>query len=110
MRLISNRQLTGSYGTVPADTVFDCPDDTGKELIADGKARRPDPPRIVMETKVYEPPEVGPVIPFRDLPVPDAQPAPVAAKSDPVLPAADVPKPGTSHPRGRRGRIGSRKR
>lgn len=117
MRLIAvAQQLTGEYGTVTAGQEFECREDIAIELLRSGSARQPDPPRVLYETKpragyetkviVPEAPEASPRPPFRNMPLPDAQPAPVAPKGDPVLPAADVPPEGTADPRGRRERKG----
>ena len=104
MRLVANRQLTGVYGTVAPHQVFDAPDDVGVELLRDGKARRPDPPAVI-ETKVFRPPEVGPVIPFRDVSVPDPEQASVVAARDSVLSVPDVPEQGTPDTGRRRKRL-----
>lgn len=101
MRLVSNRQLTGVYGTVPPDTIFDCPDDIAKELLNAGKVRKPEPPRI-LETKVIRPPEVGPVIPFCNVPLSDSEPAEVVAESHSMLPESDLPEQRTPDSGGRR--------
>ena len=109
MRLISNRpQLHGSYGTVVFGQQFEVEEDVARQLLRSGAARLPDPPRVLYETKVVVPeaPEVGARLPFRDVPLPDPQPPAVAAEGDSVLPAADVPQPGTAHPGGRRKRKG----
>ena len=105
MFLISNRQLTGVYGTVTPGQEFNCPEDVAKELLRAGVAHKAEPPKVLYETKVVRPPEVGPTIPFRDMPVSDQKPEEVAAAGDHVLPAADIPKQGASDSGGRRGRL-----
>jgi len=95
MKLIANRQTTGDYGTVAPDGYFHCPDDVAKELLASGIARIPDPPKI-LEHKVFSPPEVGPIIPFRDMPVSDEESTLVADASYSVLSQPDVSEPGTA--------------
>jgi hypothetical protein len=73
MRLIANSQLRGEYGLVEEDREFDCPEHIAPKLLRSGKARRPDPPRVLYETKIIVPeaPEVSPRLPFRDLPLSD---------------------------------------
>jgi len=105
MRLIALSQLTGVYGTVQENEVFDCPEDIALQLLAMNKARKADPPRIIKETKVFTPPEVGPIVPFRDGVVPDSQPKGMASEGNPVLPGSDLDEQGTADPRGRRGRF-----
>lgn len=110
MTLIANRQLTGDYGTVHAGQVFTVTDEVGLQLISNGVARRPDPPRVLYETKVIVPeaPEVSARQSlFRDLPVSDPEPKNLAPQSHRELPVADVCKPRTSHPGGRGGRARS---
>lgn len=105
MKLIALSQLTGVYGTVQEDGIFDCPEDIALQLLAMNKARKADPPKIVKETKVITPPEVGPIVPFRDGAVPDAQSKGMATEGNSVLSKSDLAKQGTSDPRGRRGRF-----
>ena len=106
MRLISDRQLTGIYGTVAPYEEFDCPDDdVARQLIQSGLAHKAESPKILYDTKVIAPPEVGPAIPFRDVPVPDAKPPAVAAAGDPVLPEPNLSEPGAADSRRRRGRF-----
>lgn len=102
MKLIANSQLTGIYGTVAKDEEFNCEDeDVAKQLLHDGKARKPIPPQVTMETKVTGPSEVGPVQPFCDMSMPNPKPKPVAAASDTVLPKSKVPKKRAANPGGR---------
>ena len=108
MRLIAHRQLhnPGLYGTVAEGHEFDCSDENvAGQLIQSGLARKAEPPKILYETKVMTPPEVGPVVPFRDVPVPDAKPEGVAAASDPVLSEANLSEPGAADSRRRQGRF-----
>ena len=104
MRLIANRQLTGVYGMVGPGELFECDEETARVLIAAGLAHKAEPPKVLYRTKAVEPPEVGPAVPFRDLPVPDSQSAKLANSGDPVLPGADAPKPRAADPVKRRGR------
>src|SRR5512137_189099 len=90
MRLIANRQLTGVYGTVVAGQEFECPDDVARQLIQSGVVHKAEPPKVQYETKIIRPAEVGPAQPFRDVPVPDPQPAPVAAPGNRVVQIADL--------------------
>ena len=103
MRVIANRQLTGHYGVVSGGEEFEADDDVARQLLRTGLVRKPDPPRVLYETKVIVPesPEAAPRPGFRDVPVPDAEPAPVASESDPLLRASDVSRQGASDPRGR---------
>ena len=99
MRLIANRQLRGAYGTVVPGQVFDVDDEVAASLLLRGVARKPEMPRVLYETKVVEPeaPEVqADAMPFRNLPVPDSEPAQVDSASDPVVPAADLLKSGVA--------------
>lgn len=109
MRLIANRQLSGAYGVVTAGQVFECDDEIARTLMENGVAYRPQPPRILYQTKVVRPeaPEVGPRPPFRDLPLPNAEPKVVSATSNPVLPGTDVPESRASNPVRWGGRKGS---
>src|SRR5687767_9167576 len=96
--------LLGDYGKVSQGQEFECKDErVALQLIAEGKAYRVMPPPVIHETT----PEVSARPPFRDVPVPDEEPAPVAAESNPVLPGSNVSQQGTPHPRRRRGRKGS---
>ena len=106
MRVIANRQLTGHYGVVTIGQEFDANDDVARQLIHAGLVRKPDPPTLVYETKVMVPevPEAAPRDAFRDVPLPDAEQAGLAAGSDPVLSTADVLQSGTADSRGRTGR------
>ena len=104
MKLVSHRQLTGVYGTVGPGVTFDCPDEIAVELIKAGLAHRSGPPRVLYETKVIVPAEVGPIVPFRDVPVPDTEPTGLAADGNSVFSAADVSKQRALNPGGRRGR------
>ena len=109
MRLIANNQLRGEYGVVVAGQEFECSEDVGRELLARGSARTPEPPNILYDTKVVMP--VAPMVsarqPFRDVPVSDAEPAGVAAQSDRVLSQPDVSESGSADYSGRRKRSGS---
>ena len=109
MRLIAHRQLhnPGLYGTVAEGHDFDCPDeDVAGQLIQSGLARKAEPPKILYETKVMTPPEVGPAVPFRDVPMPDTKPSGLAATGDPVLPEPNLSEPGAADRGRRRGRVG----
>ena len=106
MKLIANRQLhnPGLYGTVAEGHEFNCTDEeVAKDLIRNDLARKAEPPRILYETKVIVPPEVGPAVPFRDMPVPDKKPEAVVAASDPVLSESNLSEPGAADSRRRRG-------
>jgi len=105
MRLIANRQLCGSYGVVGPGQEFNVEDDTGLQLISNGVAYRPNPPRILYQTKVITPeaPMVG-AGPFCDVPMCDSQPTEVAASGDTMFSVADVPKQGNVDSVKRRGR------
>lgn len=108
MRLIAHRQLhnPGLYGTVAEGHEFDCSDENvAGQLIQSGLARKSEPPKILYETKVMTPREVGPAIPFRDVPVPDEKPEAVAAAGYPVLPEPNLSEPGAADSRRRRGRF-----
>jgi hypothetical protein len=105
MKLIALSQLTGVYGTVQEGGIFDCPEDIALQLLAMNKARKADPPKIIRETKVITPPEVGPIVPFRDCAVPNKEQAGMVAEGNPVLSKSDLAKQGTPDPRGRRGRF-----
>lgn len=118
MKLIANRQLTGAYGTVAPGEEFECADEIAGELLRAYLVRPATPPRVTYETKViwpaapsqsFEAPEVSARLPFRDVPVPDAESKAVAPESHSVLPDADVPKSGAidSRGRGRRARSGA---
>jgi hypothetical protein len=106
MKLIANRQLTGVYGTVGPGEAFECDDELAQELLRAGVVRKAEPPRVLYQTKAVSPPEVGPAIPFRDLPVPDAKPQEVAAQGDPVLPGPNLRQERAPDPVKRRGRAG----
>lgn len=114
MKLIANRQLYNpkAYGTVATGQTFECPDEVARELLKNGLARKAEPPRILYETKVITPPEVGPAVPFCDVSVPDQEPPTVAKESDPMLSESSIsnPEAGASDSGGRRGRFGLRKR
>ena len=99
MLLVSDRPLYIAKVMHPEGIPFECSDDrTVSQLIAEGIARPALPPKILYETKVVGPPEVGPTIPFRNGALPDAEPSQVAAESDTLLPSSDVPEQGTSDP------------
>ena len=68
MRLISNIQLTGTYGTVVAGQEFECEESTARELLTAGIVRKAGPPVVRYETKVIAPeaPEVSARHSFRD--------------------------------------------
>src|ERR1035438_9212162 len=108
MRLIANRQLAGDYGRADAGQTFEASAEVARSLIERGLARPWKEPKVLYETKVITPeaPEVSARPPFRNVPVSDAEPAPVAPAGDPVLPRSDVSKPRTAHP----GRWGRRSR
>jgi len=114
MKLIANRQLTGTYGTVAPGEEFECPDEVAGELLRAMLARPAAPPRVTYETKVIWPalPEalgVSPRLPFRDLSLSDPQPPPLAAPSCTVLPITDIHAQGNvdHRGRGRRARSGT---
>src|SRR4051794_16492770 len=107
MKLIANRQLCGDFGVVAQGESFMCHDEqTATSLLGRALARTAAPPRILYETKVIAPeaPEVGPRLPFRDLPLCHPQPAELAFESHRPLPFADACKPGTPDRVGRTGR------
>jgi hypothetical protein len=106
MRLTANFQLHGAYGDVGPDESFECPDEISEILLKNNQARIPDPPRVIYETKVVAPPEVGPIIPFSDSAVSDAQQEELASDSDSVLSESDSSESGASNSGRRRGRIG----
>lgn len=112
MRLIANTRLynPAAYGTALQGQEFDCPDDIAQELIAQGKARKADPPKILKETKVISPPEVGPVIPFRDVSMSDKKQEKVASEGNQVLSQSDAPKPRAADSGGRGKRLRSRRK
>jgi hypothetical protein len=97
MLLIANRQLTGDFGTVAPEEQFFCAEDEGNQLLQKGLARLAYRP-VHYETKVITPeaPEVKPggVLPFRDVPVIDAEPPALAALVAAVRAVPDVPAPG----------------
>ena len=109
MRVIANRQLTGHYGMVTAGQEFEAEDDVARQLLQAGLVKKPDPPAMVYETKVIAPevPEAAPRDVFRDVSLPDPEPAGMAPEGDSVLSTPDVPEPGTADPRGRTGRKAS---
>ena len=106
MRLISNTQLTGSYGTVVAGQEFECEESTARELLTAGIVRKAGPPAVRYETKVIVPeaPEVSARHSFRDVPVPDEESEELASEGNRLLPAADAPERGTADSGGRGGR------
>ena len=106
MRVIANRQLTGHYGVVSAGQEFDAHEDVARQLLRAGLVKKPDPPTMAYETKVIVPevPEAAPRDVFRDLRLPDAEPAAVAPEGDQELSAANVPAQRTVDSRGRSGR------
>jgi hypothetical protein len=87
MRLIANRQLTGNYGTVVAGQHFETTEDIGAYLVRENMARVASAPRIHYDTKVITPAadEVTEQNPFRYVPMPHPQPAPVATGSNSEL-------------------------
>ena len=99
MLLVSDRPLYIAKVMHPEGIPFECSDDrTVSQLIAEGIARPALPPKILYETKVVSPPEVGPTIPFRDGAVSDEKQTEVAAEGNPVLPSSNVPEQGASNP------------
>jgi hypothetical protein len=110
MRIVANFQLHGVYGDIGPDEAFDCPEDIGEVLLKNNQARIPDPPKILYETKVVAPLEVGPVVPFRDMPMSHEEPKTVATESNPVFSKPDASKSRTADSCRRRGRIGFGKR
>lgn len=111
MRLIARCQLHGDYGDVPPGHQFECQDDIAAQLIAQGMARKAEPPKILYETKIIRPPEVGPAVPFRDVFDSNTKPEELAAAGDPVLPEPDVSKQRGADPGGwrRRSRSGAKR-
>ncbi len=109
MRVIANRQLAGHYGVVTTGQEFDAEDDVARQLLRAGLVKKPDPPAMVYETKVIVPevPEAAPRDVFRDLPLPDAEPAAVAGEGDQQLSAPDLPTQRADDSRGRTGRKAS---
>ena len=109
MRVIANRQLTGHYGVVTMGQEFDAEDDVARQLLRAGLVKRPDPPTMVYETKVIAPevPEAAPRDVFRDVSLPDAEPAGMAPEGDQQLSAPDLPAQRTDDPGGRAGRKAS---
>jgi hypothetical protein len=106
MLIVSESPLYIAPTMHPAGIPFECPDDrTAHQLIADGVARLAGPPKVLYETKVIQPREVGVAIPFRDMPMSDERSAAVAAAIDPVLPKSDIPEPGAADRGRRRGRF-----
>jgi len=107
MRLIANRQFCYNHAVLTQGMAFDCADSVeAGDLIERGLAHKADPPRVLYEKKVIEPPEVGPAVPFCDVPVPDAKPSGVAAAGGQVLPEPNVSEPGAANSGRRRGRFG----
>ncbi len=107
MRLIANRQLRGDYGVVAPGQQFETTDAIAMQLLNAGLVRKAAPPQVLYETKpVYpaEAPEVRPERPFRDMSMPDPQPANVAPAGDSVLPEPDVQPAGDADPVRRRRR------
>ncbi len=131
MRLIANTGLYNAqeYGTVTKGHEFDCTEDTGRQLVAEGKARKPALPKVLYETKVVAPvaatryetkvaniepietlppvpeaPEVSTRHPFRDVPLLHEEPADLAPEGDRSLPLADLPESRDADPGRRRGR------
>ena len=88
---------------------FDADEDVGRQLLRAGLVKRPDPPGMVYETKVIVPeaPEMAPRDVFRDVSLPDAEPAGMAPEGNRELSAADVPTQRTDDSRGRTGRKAS---
>ena len=111
MLLISDRQLYHRGKDHAAGIPFEVEDGEAQQLIVMGHARKAEPPKVLYETKVITPAEVGPTIPFRDGALHNAEPEEVVAASDQVLPSANVRKQGNADPGGRRGRsrFGSRR-
>ena len=109
MRVIANRQLTGHYGVVSMGQEFDANEDVARQLLRAGLVKKPDPPVMVYETKVLIPeaPEAAPRDAFRNVPLPDSEPAGMATEGNRELSAGDIPAPRTDDPRGRAGRKAS---
>ena len=109
MRVIANRQLTGHYGMVTAGQEFEAEDDVARQLLRAGLVKAPDPPAMVYETKVIVPevPEAAARDVFRDVSLPDAEPAVLAPEGDQELSMPDLPAQRTDDPRGRAGRKAS---
>jgi hypothetical protein len=104
MKLFADRTLTGSWGTVHPGQLFQCPDNEAESLIARSLAHRADVPKILYETKVIVPREVGTTMPFRDMPLFDSESAGMASQGNPILSESDISEPGTSDNSGRRKR------
>jgi hypothetical protein len=109
MRVTANRQLTGHYGVVSMGQEFDADEDVARQLLRAGLVKRPDPPAMVYETKVIVPevPEAAPRDAFRDVSLPDTEPAGMAPESNRELSEADLPAQRIDDPRGRAGRKAS---
>jgi hypothetical protein len=110
MKIISEKQLHGEYGTVPPHTEFEAREETGNELIRMGYARHVRPPKVQYETKVVTPaeaPEVSAREPFRDVPHVDEESAGVGTEGHKVLRSDNIFESGTSDSRGRGRRKGS---
>lgn len=120
MKLIANKQLTGSYGRVIAGQAFETNDPDAVILVRMGHARKIEAPKISYETKVVVPQsqpafetksvevsEVDPRLPFRDGTQYNAEPPAVDSESDSMLPIPDVPEQGNANRRGRRRYQGS---
>ncbi len=121
MKLISDRPLTGAYGTVLPGREFEVDDELGDELLKTIGPERPDKgqpiivrragsPKILYETKParFETPTVAPEVsarlPFRDRPVSDQESQGLATESDLLLSGSDISEPGNADHRMRRGR------
>lgn len=109
MKLTARRQLTGDWGTVTTGQQFEAIDDHARELLAAGLADRVQPLQVQYETKIVVPEasEVSPRLPFRDVSLPDAQPAPLAPESDRVLADSNLRSQRAADSGGRRRRAGS---
>lgn len=113
MILIANTDLYNrlEYGRVSAGERFEVSEDTGRELLRNGLARKPGPPVIMYKTKVITPhaPEVAAREPFHDVPTADEEPSALATlrdavRADAVLHASRDPRGFERRQRGRSGR------
>src|SRR5688572_7232391 len=113
-RLIANSDLynRAEYGRVREGEEFTCRDSTAAMLVRNGSARH-----VAYEAKVitFEALEVStrdpfhflpiaPLEPVNNVPVPHAEPAAMAASSDPLLPSSKLSEPRAADRSERRGR------
>src|SRR5690349_13152455 len=104
MKLIANRALSGDYGYVRVGQAFTAAPSTGRRLLDRGLAREAPENKSSDHPEPEDLPpasEVGARPPFRNLPVPDPEPAGVAPEGNPLLRGADLPEPRAADPSGR---------